>query len=223
MLGNIIILAIAIGLLYFVIKVFGSNLKYKPLYCIAALFSGLVLIFTIIVPNIDFVKSPVTPSIHGKLIDAETKQPISNASVLVTYYYEYSIFMSLKTKVTRQFIITTQNNGGFNVGTRLRYLSLHFPCSYVPLITRQSGGRFINIWKNGYKSTYYIVGNAYYINKSVTKQDKLDEIHRIDQLASIAQRSYKKHIYDYIIKYYNELVSDTPIDINKMYWLEGKQ
>jgi hypothetical protein len=220
MLGNIIILAVAFGLGYFVVKVFRSELKNRLVYSIPAVLAALMLLITIIIPNYDFIRKPFIPGINGNLLDADTKQPITNANVLVTSYYEYSILMSLRKVVTDQYLVVTDTNGRFHVKSKFRYLSLHFPATLLPFVTRQGGDREIHIWKRGYISQFKLSNNNYLLTKIKTKKDKLNEIHQTETELSVGEYYYKPWALESIKNYLHELEIETPVDKNKMYWLE---
>ena len=84
MIGNIVIISITICLICYIVIVFGSELRSKTVFHLSGIMATLILVFTIIGPNIDLVKSPFTAEINGKVVDAITNQPISGATVILT-------------------------------------------------------------------------------------------------------------------------------------------
>ena len=220
MIGNIVILAVMVGLAYFVFKVFRSNLRDKLIFNILAVFAAIFLVVVFLIPNIEFITKPFSPGEHYQLVDADTKQPIADANVLVVNYYECSIFMSLKRVVTSQRVIKTKEDGTFKIRMSPRYLSFHFPFTLAPLLTRQSGDRYFLIWKNGYQCRTQKIGNILMISKTKTRKDKLEEIRETQDRLEAGRYYYNKEIQGILEKHLKQLVSVTPVDLNKMYWLE---
>jgi len=137
MIGNIVIIAITICIVLYVMKVFCSNLKYIAMYSVSAIVATLVLVFSILIPNLSFIKEPFTPKIYGKVIDAETNQPIPNVTIIVDWGYTYSEFpMHSYGASTNQKVIHTNRKGEFIVDKGLKCLAVNM----YPLYNRDNGG-----------------------------------------------------------------------------------
>ena len=148
MIGNIIILGIVISIFWYVFKVFISDLAGKPVHLLAALGLIVILIFSIIIPNIEFMKSPFTRELNGKVIDATSNKPISGATVIIDWYYYYGEFpMHSSASSVKQLIITTDASGEFKATKRLRTLALNL----FPLYSRELGDVNVMALHHDYK------------------------------------------------------------------------
>ena len=151
MTGNIIIIIIATVIIGYAKKVFSSELAKKPIHYWSAIVLVFTLILTIVIPNIQFFRSPFTPQIHGKVIDDVTKEPISDAIVMIEYGYSFGEFpMHSSGRAVKEVVITTGKSGEFVVHKRLRNLAI----TLFPLYSRDSGGVGITILHRDYKLNY---------------------------------------------------------------------
>lgn len=148
MIGNIIILGIAVSIIIYAKKVFCSDLAKKSIYAWSAIGLSLILIFSIFLPNVEFVKSPFIPEIHGKVIDAVSNKPISGATVIIDWYYYYGEFpMHSSAGSVKQQIITTDASGEFKATKRLRSLAFNI----FPLYSRELGNVNVMALHHDYK------------------------------------------------------------------------
>lgn len=129
MIGNVVILGIAVSIIWYVVKVCRTDLLGKLPHAIAAFVLTTILIFSIIIPNIEFIKSPFTPEINGKVVDAETNKPIEGAIVIVDWYFYFGEFpMHSRLGSDDQVIIFTDSGGYFVENRRLKSLAINlFP------------------------------------------------------------------------------------------------
>ena len=173
MIGNIMILGIAVSILVYAKKVFWSDLA-KNSFCLwSAIGLCAIFIFSIILPNIELVKSPFNPEINGKVIDEITKKPILGASVIVDWGYSYGEFpMHSSVASLKQQVITTDASGEFKAARRLRCLAINL----FPLYSRDSGGVGIMILHPDYKygSDTEVVNNMQIVK--MTRYSNVDEL-----------------------------------------------
>ena len=148
MIGNVIILVIAISIVWYVIKVFKSDLAGKSFHFVTALGLIVILIVSIIIPNIEFIKSPFTKEINGKVIDAVSNKPISGATVIIDWYYYYGEFpMHSSAGSVKQLIITTDASGEFKAAKRLKSLAFNM----FPLYSKELGDVNVMALHHDYK------------------------------------------------------------------------
>jgi len=200
MLGNIIILGIAVGIILYAKRVFWSDLAKNPFFLWSAIGLSLVLIFSIILPNIDFVNSPFTPEIHGKVIDAETNKPMSNVIIIASWGYSYSelqMHSSIGT-FTKHLLAKTDDNGEFRIGGRLRCLAFNM----FPLYKKDSGGVMSFILYDNYKYTVIKAVNGYqyiYLSKLSTSKEMISEYSELISLKSITSKFGNVEVREYLI------------------------
>ncbi|HEY3308284.1 MAG TPA: hypothetical protein VGJ93_07490 [Desulfuromonadaceae bacterium] len=193
MIGNIMILGMAVGIIWYVKKVLKSELSKKPQYLWSAVAVALVLLFSIIIPNIDFIKAPFSPEILGQVINSKSKEPISGATVIIDWYYYFGEFpMHSSVTSTKQVVFTTNATGKFNVPKQLRCLAINL----FPLYSRESSGVAIITLHPDYKygtKTEKFNGVQYikmtnYSNISEMTKDYNDLIQLADAKAKRGQR-----------------------------------
>jgi len=200
MIGNIIILGIAVSIILYAKKVFLSDLARKPAYLWSAIVLCSILLFSIILPNIAFVKSPFTPEVNVKVIDSITKEPISGAAVIVDWGYESSSLehhSSIGVSTSQQIKITDAK-GVISAEKKLRCLAIDLSIIY----RRSSGGVGVIILNNGYKLAINDINNnnynTVYMAKPISKIDKDVERSNLMSIKEMAKRRYKKDVSDYV-------------------------
>lgn len=182
MIGNLIILGIAVVIVVYATKVFGTDLAKNPFCLWSAIGLLLILIFSIIIPNAEFIRSPITPEIKGKVIDSISKKPISGATVIIDWSYSYGEFPMHSSRVSlRQHIITTDASGEFKAASRLRCLAINL----FPIYSSDSGGVVFMTLHRDYK---------YGSNIEVVNDIRLVEMTRYSDINEIKKDNYNLKI-----------------------------
>jgi len=214
MIGNLLIIGIAVSIIWYVKKVFTSDLAGKPFHFVSTLGLIVVLIFSILIPNIDFIKSPFTPKIQGKVIDAETHKPITDAIVILDWGYSYSEFPEHSSGAsTKQQIMFTDANGEFKAERRLRCLAINLFLLY----NRDNGGAGAIVIKKNYKHVDYNFSKnnneVIIMHKLVSQSDRRIERSNLLTIKEMAKRRYKQNISKYI--------ENTVDSISRQLYMEG--
>lgn len=148
MIGNIVIIFFATGLTWYSIKVFGSDLKKKPAYHITGVMSVLIIIFSIILPNIEFIKSPIINKFNVKVIENTSNEPITGATVIVDWGYSFGEFPMHRNRVSiKQQITTTDSSGDVIVPKAVKCLAINL----FPLYSRNNGELVVMAFHPEYK------------------------------------------------------------------------
>jgi len=91
-----------------------------------------ILLFTVIAPNIDWIKSPLTPPIQVRIIDADTQKPVTEMHAVIRWAVNYSYFPGAGYGKSSHIVIgKTDKNGEIRVGRKIKPLGLMlFPIMY---------------------------------------------------------------------------------------------
>jgi len=199
MIGNIIIIGIAVSILLYAKRVFWSELAKKPICFWSAV--GLIIFFmcSIILPNIEFIKSPFTPEASIKVIDSITNKPVSGASIIIDWGYESSSFPYHYYGVsTSQQIKITDTNGMITVGSKIKCLAIDLLIIY----RRNTGGVGVIVLNKGYKHIHKEINNKedniIYLDKPTTITDIDTEISNLLAIKEMAKRRYEHDVSAYI-------------------------
>jgi hypothetical protein len=158
------------------------------LFCILT-----ILLFTVVAPNIDWIKSPLTPPIMLKVIDSDTNKPVPDMYVVFRWVANHSYFPGQGTgKSSHIYIGRTNQDGEINVGRKIKPIAVFIP----PIFYREFGGIYLFSVDNRYK----------WAAKSVSLNGKTElQVKRILNTEDLIE-NYKK--YDSWTKY-NESVEVT--------------
>lgn len=196
MIGNIIIILIAVSIIIYVMKVYRSNLSNKNVYLWSAIVFSLILIISIIMPNIENIKSPLTPNADIIIIDAITKKPVQEAYIIIDWGYESSSLISHSTigHSTHQKLKITDTKGMISIENRLKDLSIDFG----PIYRRNNSGLSITILNEKYMSTTCPLtdgpSNVIYLSRQERPVDYDIERSNLLSIKGIAKRRYKSDI-----------------------------
>jgi hypothetical protein len=119
---------------------------------------GIVLIFLflfIMLPNIEWLKSPLTPPIKIKIIDSETQKPVTDLHTVLRWVVSYAYFPGQGSVKSSHIVIArTDQNGEIIIGRKLKPLSVIIP----PLFYREFIGTHILTVDHRYKWTAQNIG-----------------------------------------------------------------
>jgi len=154
-----------------------------------------ILAISVVIPNIDFIKSPFTNEINGKVVDAISYKPIPGATVIIDWGYSYGEFPMHSSGVSlKQLIITTDASGEFKAAKRLRCLAINL----FPMYSRDSGGVGAIVIKKDYKHIEYSLDKNNYqvitMYKFSSKSEISVERSNLLTIKEMAKRRYKQNI-----------------------------
>lgn len=167
--------------------------------------------FCIAYPNFSVVSSFFTPQISGKVIDADTKQPITGCNVKVYWQIEYTNLQGVSWEAYHRYYTATDLHGGYNIPRHLKVLGIYMPgfnCYY--------GGQTSVAYRHGYK---YVI-NYRELKPSLTRVVELKRINNpieylenminLDRSLSSKEINYSAEYKQYLIDEYRSLDSVFP-------------
>jgi len=141
---------------------------------------SIFLLFTVIGPNLEWLKSPLTPPIKFRALDSDTQKPVSNMYVVFRWVTNYSYFPGQGTgKSSHIFIGRTDQNGEIKIGRKIKPLAFYLP----PLFYREFAGIYLFSVDNRYKWT------AQSVDLNGKAELKVKRIFNVDDLIE----NYKKY------------------------------
>jgi len=183
MIGDIVIISLAIASGWAAYKLFTMETKYSTLaFCLGLLLISF-LIGGIIAPNRDLLNGLFSPEINGILIDSETNKPVPDVDVIVaweSYYGEFPYHSG--TNHLKSIQVKSDSNGKFHAPSRYRSLAIML----FPLYNRENSYSGIKVFNLDYDV----------ISKSITNDKttvvKLKKISSYEQL----QKKYEYFLLD---------------------------
>lgn len=181
MIGNIIILILAIALIVAVVTIF-INIKrekndlYTLTLLVLLLFGGCSIIY----PNTSWISSPMTPEVHGKVVN-DAGEPVRDMFIVIKWvvrstefpYHGYS-------NTSDVVVVSTDKEGAFTAGRKLKPISFALP----PLFYREYDGVYIFTVDNRYECAAEKVANSGKIllrlHKITTRDQLLNNYHKYD-------------------------------------------
>lgn len=107
-------------------------------------------LFTVIGPNLEWLKSPLTQPVKLKVFDSDTNKPVSDMYVVFRWVSNHTYFPGQGTgKSSHVFIGRTDQNGEIKVGRKIKPLAFYLP----PLFYREFAGIYLFSVDNRYKWT----------------------------------------------------------------------
>ena len=86
------------------------------------------VLLSLVAPNVSWIKSPLTPHIHGKVIDADTGKPIQDMLIIVSHEVRYTQIPGTGTTSYRQSkLLKTDKNGEFTLKRTIKPISFSIP------------------------------------------------------------------------------------------------
>ena len=160
---------------------------------------SIFLLFTVVGPNLEWLKSPVTPAIKGIVTDADTNMPIRDMQILITHEISYS-YMPGNGYVDyhHALIVTTDTNGNFTSNRAIKPLSL----SLFGLYNRDYYGSYVTTLTNKY----------HYVSKKIRTDGHTQIlVHKLNNQHAIADNikvysllagdNYPRNVKDVVVKY----------------------
>ena len=123
MLSDLILAVVGIFLLGS--SVYGLKTKHKKLctvVCVLALLPTMYLL----IANLPVITSPLTSELHGKVIDSETKKPISNINIKAGWCVNTVSAGGITTRYYREYKTKTDGNGCFILPAKIKALTVGF-------------------------------------------------------------------------------------------------
>ena len=146
---NIIIIMVSFGIVGWNLFIFKRRVIFSKTTRNIALVMLVLWVPTTLLPNIPILLSPLSPAIHGQVIDAETKQPITDCNIQAYWQTETFFIAGGHWEAYKSFHTKTNSQGEFAIPRYQKALSVYFiyPC----IITRYSG---VNIFTYDYGHRY---------------------------------------------------------------------
>lgn len=109
---------------------------------------SIFLLFTVIGPNLEWVRSPLIPKIHGKVVDDVTGKPIQGIQVLISHYIRYVYIPGAGyTNYNKSVLVITDDNGEFRLNRTLKPISF----SLFGIFSRDYDGTYAITLNNKYE------------------------------------------------------------------------
>lgn len=90
-----------------------------------------IWLIAIFLPNVPVLVAPLTPAIQGKVIDAETKEPLKNINIKIGWQVGYRTIAGGPPVIYRTYSTKSNENGEFQIPRVFKPLSiLAFPLFY---------------------------------------------------------------------------------------------
>lgn len=141
MLRNVIIMLVSTGIVLWNYYLFKRQENPTPKARRVALWVLIIWLLTTFIPNIPIILFPLTPSVKGRVISAETKQPIANCNIKAYWQDMSATLAGGHWETYHQFITKTDEQGEFQIPRYFRLLGLY---GFFPLmLTRYEGIRIV--------------------------------------------------------------------------------
>lgn len=186
-----------------------NQVRSKSAFKLGIICMGVFLLFTVIGPNLDWIKSPLTSKVNGKAIDATTNEPIRNMQILISHEIFYSYipgngYVDYKNSI----VVNTDTEGKFTADRIIKPLSF----SLFGLYNREYYGSYIMTLNNQYRyvsKKIDINGKVYFVAHKISNQDEINANVKI--LEMIEADNYPRNIKEIVIrrKYEAENISKT--------------
>lgn len=108
--------------------VFAAKTKYRLIAIFTLYLSGLLLLF-LLVTNVPIIFSPFTPKYHGKVIDAETKKPLSGINIKAGWYASSASVGGASGEYYKIYKTKTDSNGEYVIPAGIKSLTVFTPIS----------------------------------------------------------------------------------------------
>ena len=178
---------------------------YSTVKRVTLALSGIFILFCVIGPNIEWVKSPLTPSIKVAIKDANNGKPISNMQVIVSHTIRNVYFPgSGNTNFRNSELTHTNDEGVFYIKRALKPISL----SLFGFIDRYYDGTQIMTLNSKYSYQTYLISsdkNIIFNMKLITSASDLKENYDIYNI-------FKDYNYPSRIK---TVIDSARIDLDK--------
>jgi len=147
MIRNLIIILLSAGIVAWSVYVLkGRKYLSKPTKTIASIIF-VIWLATIGIPNIPVLLAPLSPPIHGSVVDAKTGKLIINCNIKAYWEIEELIFPGVHRETYQQYTTKTDAQGIFNIPRRLKVLSIY---GLFPIIADHYDGIWILAYTHGY-------------------------------------------------------------------------
>lgn len=152
MLRNVIILLVSLCIVLLNLYVFKWQKNTSSLTRKVAISLLVIWLLTTFLPNIPVILFPLTPAVKGRVISAETKQPIANCNIKANWQDMSASLAGGHWETYHQFITKTDDKGEFQIPRYVKLLGLY---GFFPLmLTRYEGIRIV-AYTHGFTFSQY--------------------------------------------------------------------
>lgn len=114
-----------VGILLWGSCIYGLKTKHQNL-CAVVFMLSLLPAMNLFIGNLPVITSPLTPELHGKVIDAETKKPISNINIKAGWCVNTVSAGGITTRYYREYKTKTDDNGNYILPAKIKALTIGF-------------------------------------------------------------------------------------------------
>ena len=175
---TVVLIVIYIPIIYLIVKRRRKKLTWYVVFPLALIL--LPILFLVVWFNVPYY---YLPPFEGKVIDAETKEPISGAAVLAVYYGEYPTIAGANTYAIDAQETLTDEKGEFNIpelkewfgdhpGTPVEANLIIFKPGYGAF-PHHKGARMVEIGKDRPPSGKYVV---YELPELKTREERVTNV-----------------------------------------------
>lgn len=138
-------------------KLNNESIKILKILCI------IFALIAVVVPNIEWIKSPITPQLEVRLVDYLTNKPISGMNIVVRWSVINTYFPDqVRGSYSDIIIVKTDKNGVLKINRKLKPLSLIL----FPFYQHKYNGINVFTINNDYE---FIAHSIYAISKAEIK------------------------------------------------------
>ena len=196
---NLIIMSVSFFILFMFTYVYLKREKVHKSTKIFSIILFVIWMVMIAIPNTLILESPLTPAVSGKLIDADTGQPISGCNVKGYWQIESITIVGMHWDAYERFDTNTNNRGEFQLPRYFKALSLF---GAFPVLMQHYGGIRVAVYSHGYKYTITTVSRSE--KKSVTLTISLK---RLDDPKAYLENLLNLN-FDVLSHYQNKITND---------------
>lgn len=173
MVGDLVIISLAVVAAWAAYKLLVMETKNSVFTFVLAYLILAFLFVGIIVPNKGLIYGLFTPEIHGKLIDSESKQPVPNGDVVISWISQFSEFPYHNgISYPKSLVTKTDINGNFSGPSRHISLAIMF----FPFYSRENSITVIRVFSPDYELGYGTITNSGNVTINMKKISSFDQI-----------------------------------------------
>jgi len=173
MIGDVVIILLATASGWAAYKLFTMETKHSTLAFCLGLFLISFLIGGIIAPNKELIYGVFTPPIHGQLIDSDTKQPIPNGDIAISWISHYSEFPYRNgASYPKSIAAKSDSNGSFSGPSRHKSLAVML----FPVYCRETSIAVIRVFIPDYEIGYGKINDSGKVTISMNKIRRTEQI-----------------------------------------------
>ena len=191
MLRNIIIILVSVGVVSWCLYVFKMRKNFKQATKKVTIVLGILWILTTFLPNISIILSPLTPPIKGRVIDAETRQPIVNCNIHA-YWETGSAFVGSHSEAYHCMYLKTDANGEFSIPNYYKVLGFHpFPDVY-----NKFDGMTVVVFDHGHKYKRYAINDRVIIEGYLNSTQSINDLLTVQMTPINNPKTFFENLFD---------------------------